>query len=110
MAHSSGFDLSQFADGAQDRFSRQFASLARDARHLSDALSRYTEGTRHDLSHAAHDLADEAWAHGRVAARTLGRQAWKAGKAFRKDPVPATVAVIGLACLLSLVTSSGHRH
>lgn len=110
MAYSRGFDLSHFADDTQDRFGRQFAGLSRDARHLSDALSRYTDSTRHDLGHVAHDLADEAWHQGRIAARVLGKQAWKAGKAVRKDPVPAAVAVVGLACLLSLVTSSGHRH
>jgi hypothetical protein len=54
-------------------------------------------------------FADEAWAQGRVAARVLGRQAWKAGKAVRRDPVPATMAVIGLACLLSLLTASPRR-
>ena len=83
--------------------------LARDARHLSDTLARYTDSTRHDLGHVAHDLADEAWAQGRAAARVLGRQAWKAGKAVRRDPVPATMAVIGLACLLSLLTASPRR-
>jgi uncharacterized protein YukE len=110
MAYSPGFDLSHFADDSQDRFGRQFAGLSRDAQRLSDALSRYTDSTRHDLGHVAHDFADEAWRQGRVAARVFGRQAWKAGKAVRRDPVPATVAVIGLACLLSLVTSSAHRH
>ena len=109
MAHSRGFDLSHFADDAQHSFGRQFAGLSRDARHLSQALARYADHTRDDLGHVAHDLADGAWHQGRVAARVLGKQAWKAGNAVRKDPVPATVAVIGLACLLSLVTSSGRR-
>ncbi len=109
MARSRGFDLSQFTDGAQDRFGRQFASLARDASHLSDALSRYTNSARHDAGHFAHDLADGALHQGAVAARLLGKQAWRAGKAVRRDPVPAVVAVAGMACLLSLVLSSGSR-
>lgn len=110
MAHSRGFDLSHFTDDAQERFGRQFASLARDAGHLSNAMARYGNGARHDVSHLAHDFADDALHQGAAAARVLGKQAWKAGKAVRRDPVPATVAVIGLACLLSLVTSSSHRH
>ena len=80
MAHSRGFDLSHFTDEAQDRFGRQFASLARDASQLSNALARYGNGARHDVSHFAHDLADGAMQQGAVAARVLGKQAWKAGK------------------------------
>lgn len=78
------FDLSHFTDNAQHRFGNQFSSLA-------------------------HDLADGAMHQGAVAARVLGKQAWKAGKAVGRDPVPAIVAVAGLACLLSLVLSSGSR-
>lgn len=110
MAHSRGFDLSHFTDSAQDRFGRQFSSLARDASHLSDALNRYTNGARHDVGHMAHDIADEALHQGAVAARILGKQAWRAGKAVRRDPVPTVVAVAGLACLISLVMSSGNSH
>jgi hypothetical protein len=105
MAHSRGFDLSHFTDDAQDRFGRQFASLARDASQLSNALARYSNGARHDVSH----FADEALHHGAVAARVLGKQAWKAGKAVRRDPAPTMVAMVGLACLVSLVMASGSR-
>lgn len=103
------FDLSHFTDTAQDRFGRQFSSLARDTRHLSDALARYASHQRRDLGHFAHDFADDAWQHGAVAARVLGKQAWKAGKAVRRDPAPAVAAVVGLACLVTLVMSSGSR-
>lgn len=103
------FDLSHFTDSAQDRFGRQFSSLARDSRHLSDALARYADHTRRDLGHVAHDFADDAMHHGAVAARVLGKQAWKAGKAVRRDPAPAVAAMVGLACLVTLVMSSGAR-
>ena len=109
MAYSRGFDLSHFSDTAQDRFGRQFSGLARDAGHLQQALSRFSDDARHDVGRVAHDFADEAMHQGAIAARVLGKQAWKAGKAVRKDPVPAVVAVAGLACLLSLVMSSGSR-
>lgn len=109
MAHSRGFDLSRFTDDAQDRFGRQFASLAHDASQLSNALARYGNGARHDVGHFAHDLADSAMQQGVVAARVLGKQAWKAGKAVRRDPAPALAAVVGLACLVTLVMASGTR-
>lgn len=102
-------DLSHFADAAQDRIGRQLSSLARDTQHLSDVLARYTDQKRHDLGHVAHELADEALQQGAVAAQVLGKQAWKMGKAVRRDPVPAVAAVVGVACLLSLVMSSGAR-
>ena len=102
-------DLSHFTDVAQDRFGKQFSSLARDVRHLSDALARYTDHTRQDIGNIAHDFADGALQQGAVAARVLGEQAWKAGKAVRKDPVPAVVAIAGLACLLSLVMTASTR-
>ncbi len=109
MARSHGFDLSHFTDDAQDRFGRQFSSLARDASHLSDALSRYSAGARHDVSHLAHDFADGAMHQGAIAARVLGKQAWKAGKAVRRDPAPTMAALVGLACLVTLVMASGSR-
>lgn len=109
MARSRGFDLSHFTDDAQDRFGRQFSSLARDASHLSDALSRYSAGARHDVGHFAHDLADGAMHQGAVAARVLGKQAWKAGKAVRRDPAPTMAALVGIACLVTLVMASGSR-
>jgi hypothetical protein len=109
MAHSRGFDLSHFTDDAQERFGRQFASLARDAGHLSSAMARYGNGARHDVSHLAHDFADEALHQGAAAARVLGKQAWKAGKAVRRDPAPTMAAVVGIACLITLVMASGSR-
>jgi hypothetical protein len=103
------FDLSHFTDTAQDRFGRQFSSIARDTRHLSDALARYAAHTRRDVGHLAHDFADDALHQGAVAARVLGKQAWKAGKAVRRDPAPTVAAIVGLACLVTLVMASGSR-
>ena len=109
MAHSRGFDLSHFSNDAQDRFGRQFSSLARDAGHLSEALRRYSADARHEVGHLAHDVANEALHQGAIAARVLGKQAWKAGKAVRRDPAPTMAALVGVACLVSLVMASGNR-
>ena len=100
--------LSGLYDDTQSTLSRRLGELARDAGHLSRSLEKYGDGARHDISRFAHDAADVALEQGAVAARALGKQAWRAGKAVRKDPVPTVVALAGLACLVSLVMSSGN--
>lgn len=109
MPYSRGFDLSHFTDAAQDRFGRQFTGLARDASRLSNALARYSNGARHDVGNLAHDFADGALQQGAIAARVVGKQAWRAGKAVRRDPAPTMAALVGLACLVSLAMASGNR-
>jgi hypothetical protein len=109
MAHSRGFDLARFTDDSRSRFGRQFSSLARDGGHLSEALARYATDVRHDAGHLAHDLADQALHQGAVAARVLGKQAWRAGKAVRRDPAPTMAALVGIACLVTLVMASNAR-
>jgi hypothetical protein len=110
------YDLPFLDHHAQHRLNRQIASLAREANQISDVLGQFTRGARrdaahyaHDAGHYAHDLTDEAWRQGAVAAKVLGKQALRAGKAVGRDPMPAVVAVAGLACVLSLVLASGRR-
>ena len=100
-------DLPFLSDHSQRQLSRQVSSLARDAGNISEHLARFSADARRDAGHLAHDLADEAWQQGAVAAKALGQQALRAGKALRRDPVPVAVAVVGLACFLSLVLASG---
>jgi hypothetical protein len=101
------YDLPFLDHPTQRRLNRQVSSLARDAGHITDLLSRFTANARREAGHYGHDLADEAWHQGAVAAKVIGKQAVRAGKAVGKDPIPAVIAVAGLACLLTLVTSSG---
>ena len=108
------YDLPFLDHRAQHRLDRQLGGLAREAGRISELLSRYSSRAQRDAGHYAHDagrfahdLADEAWKQGSVAAKVLGKQALRAGKAVRKDPMPAVVAVAGFACLLSLVLASG---
>lgn len=107
MAYFGGFDFNP--GHSQDQLGRQIASLSRDAAHISDALRRFGSGAGRDASHFAHHLADGALHQGAYAAKLLGRQARKAGRAVGKDPVPAMVAVAGLACLLTLAMSGGGK-
>ena len=79
-----------------EELSRQLSSLRHDVAGVSRAVGRYG-------SHAAHDVGDQLWHQGEVVARKLGRQAKKAGKAVKEDPVPAIVAVIGFGLFLNLV-------
>jgi hypothetical protein len=109
------YDLPFLDHSTQRRINRQVSSLSRDASHITDLLARFTTNARregghyaHDAGNYAHDFADEAWHQGAVAAKVLGKQALRAGKAVGRDPMPAVVAVAGLACLMALVASSGN--
>jgi hypothetical protein len=85
-----------------DELSRQLSGLRRDLSGASRSMTRYG-------SHAAHDVGDQLWHGGEMVARQLGRQAKKAGKAVKEDPVPAIVAVAGFALLLNLVLGRKRR-
>ena len=101
------YDLPFLDHSTQRRISRQVSGLARDAGHITDLLSRFTANASRDASHFGHDLADEAWNQGTAAAKVVGKQALRAGRAVSKDPMPAVVALAGLACLFALVKSAG---
>ena len=101
------YDLPFLDNSTQRRLSRQVSSLARDAGHITDLLGRFTANARREAQHYGHELADDAWHTGAVAAKAISKQAVKAGRAVGRDPIPAVVAVAGLACLIALVTSSG---
>ena len=104
-----GHNLPHMYDEAQSALSRRLSHLARDASGISRSLEKFGAGAGRDVSHFAHDATDAALHHGASAARVIGKQAWRAGKAVRRDPVPAVVAVAGLACILSLIMSSDKR-
>ena len=76
--------------------SRQLSHLRHDVAGVSHAVSRYG-------AHTASDIGDQLWHQGEVVARQLGRQAVKAGKAVKDDPVPAVVAVAGFALFMRLI-------
>lgn len=101
--HHSIFDISNY----QHQLNGQLAGLSREVAHISQNMRHLSSGAGRDVNHLAHNLADTAWHQGAVAARVLGRQASKAGRAVGKDPFPAVVAVAGLACLATLIMSSG---
>ena len=75
---------------------RQLSHLRHDLSGISRAVSRYG-------AHTASDVGDQLWHQGEVVARQLGRQAAKAGKAVKDDPVPAVVAVAGFALFMRLI-------
>ena len=79
-----------------EEITRQLASLRHDVAGVSRAVARYG-------AHTANDMGDELWHQGEVIARQLGKQAIKAGRAVKDDPVPAVVALAGFACFLRLV-------
>jgi hypothetical protein len=84
-----------------DRLAHQMSQLRREVDGLGHRAGRYGSHLHDD----ADDFADVLWRGGRVAARQIGRQASKAGRAVKEDPVPAMVAVAGFALFLNLVLS-----
>ena len=89
------------------QLSRQLASLVCDAGNMAAQLRRFGGHTSHDLQHFARDLGGQALHQGAEAAQLIGMRALRSGKAVGRDPVPAIVAVAGLACLINLVLASG---
>ena len=75
---------------------RQISHLRHDMAGVSRAVSRYG-------AHTANDIGDQLWHQGEVVARQVGKQAVKAGKAVKDDPVPAVVAVAGFALFMRLI-------
>lgn len=105
MSGFGGFDL----NFSHNDMNHQLAGMRREAAKLSDNLARLARHTGHDMARSGHDLTDLAMAQLPVAARLIGRQAKKAGKAVRRDPVPTVVAMVGIACLASLAMSMGRK-
>jgi len=101
------YDLPFLDHATQRRIGRQVSSVARDAGQITELLGRLSDNARREAGHYGHELADEAWHQGTMAAKAIGKQALRAGRAVKKDPIPAVAAVAGLACLMVLVGASG---
>lgn len=100
------YDLPFLDHSTQRRVDRQIAGLARDAGHITELLGRFTANARRGAGHYGHEIADEALHQGALAAKAIGKRALRAGRAVGKDPMPAVIAIAGLACLVSLAASS----
>ncbi len=103
------YDFQGMTEHAQKQLGRQVQELLRDAAHISATLGRFGADAGNGVGQMALEVADEAIHKGAKAARIVGRQAWRTGKAVREDPMPAVMAVIGVACLLNLVLSRSRR-
>ena len=97
------FQRSTWQHDAEEQLSHQLSRLSRDVADISRAVQHFGTDARHEAGAAAADLLDGAWHQGEIVARRLGRQAQRAGKAVREDPVPAIVAVAGFVLLLNLL-------
>ena len=108
LSNSTFREARRFADTAEDRMSRQISHLSHEIGAISHAVRKLGLESGQQAGHLAHDFADQAWHTGLIAAGQLGKQARRTGKAVREDPVPAIVAVVGFALLLSLVLGRKH--
>ena len=111
----------QTRDMAQDQFN-QFAHQARGAAsHAAHQLADYgrhegADFARDALQHYAHragelshHLADYGRQEGALLAHEAARQARRAGRAVKADPVPVIVGALGIALLANLLLSRRPR-
>lgn len=88
--------------------SRHQHDLEDQISHLKRELSKLGRAAGHvgaDVRHDAAELGEALWKGGSAVARSVSRSAVGAGRAVRRDPVPAVAAAIAAACILSLVLS-----
>ncbi len=70
-----------------------------------DHLGQFARQTRAIAEPVLHQAADYARHEGAVIAKVAGKQALRAGRAVKADPVPAIVGAIGIALFASLLMS-----
>jgi ElaB/YqjD/DUF883 family membrane-anchored ribosome-binding protein len=88
------------------RLARSLAAGASDTRELAqDHLTQFAKQARAVAEPRLHEAADYLRHEGAVVAQTAARQAARASRAVRNDPVPAIVGVVGIALLASLLVS-----
>ena len=86
------------------RFGRALQTSAVQTRDVAeDHLTQLARQTRALAAPVLHQAGDYARHEGAELARIAGKQAMRAGRAVKADPVPAVVGAIGLALLASLV-------
>lgn len=90
------------------RFAKSVTNSAAQTRDLAqEHLAQFAQQARAIAEPRLHDAADYVRHEGTIVAKAAAKQALRAGKAVKADPVPAIVGVVGLALLASLVL--GHR-
>ena len=86
------------------RLARNFGQSAVETRDLAqDHLAQFARQARTIAEPALHQAADYARHEGAILARAAAKQAGRAGRAVKADPVPAIVGAIGLALLVNLI-------
>jgi hypothetical protein len=103
------FARRDWRDDVSGNVSHHLAALRREVMALSGEAGRYGHqlADRYvpQIAHGAGEIGEVLAQQGAVVAREVGRQAKRAGRAVREDPVPAVAAVVALACVASLLMS-----
>jgi hypothetical protein len=86
------------------RLARSFRDNAIETRDLAqDHITQFARQARALTEPTLHEALDYARQEGSLVAKAAAKQAMRAGRAVKADPVPAVVGVVGLALLASLV-------
>jgi hypothetical protein len=90
----------RWQDEVQERVAHQLSAI----RHDVAALGKSVAVRGGHLQHDAGDIGEALWHGGEAMARQLGRQATRASRALREDPMPA---VIGVVAIVGVVAALG---
>ena len=86
------------------RVAKAIAAGAMETRDLAeDHISQFAKQARAVAEPRLHEAADFVRHEGTAVARAAARQAARASRAVKADPLPTIVGIVGLALLASLV-------
>ena len=86
------------------RLARTFGATAVETRALAqDHITQFAKQARTIAEPALHQAADYARHEGAVVAQAAAKQAVRAGRAVKADPVPAIVGAVAVALLANLI-------
>lgn len=90
----------RWQDEVQDRIVRQLSELQDQVSSLGQSVARRGGDIQDDVS----DFGDAIWHGGELAARQIGREASRIGRAVRHDPLPAVVGVVALVGVVAALS------
>lgn len=96
--------LERLNDYKGRHLARQLSRSAMETRQLArDHLQQFAHDAGEVAGRATHELADYARAEGAVLASAATREAVRAGRAIKADPVPVIVGIVGAVLLANLL-------
>lgn len=103
------FARRDWRDDVSDNVAHHLSALRHEVAALSGQAGRYghqlADRYGPQIAHGASEIGGALVQQGAAMAQQLGRQARRASRAVKDDPVPTVAAVVAVACLASLLLS-----